>query len=141
MQTKAVSYREAKDLFAHPIAECSDSDFINYEIITVSPKGDWDGFYYGVKYIFSDGQITLIDQDRMKDLYVFSVSDLRDKVEYNGHTFFITKENYLTDFQSEIWYAPKIENDNGVGIVYSAHFDRSVDQAKIMDLILSLEIR
>lgn len=140
MQSKVVSYQEAKDLFAHPIVECFDSNFINYEIIMVSQKGDWDGFYFGVKYIFSDGQITLIDQDRMNS-FVFSVSYLKDKLEYNGHTFFVTKENYLSDSQSEIWYSPKMENDFGVGIVYSAHFDQSVDQAKIMDLILSLEIK
>lgn len=139
-QLKVVSYQEAKDLFEHPIVECFESNFMNYEIVMVSQRGDWNGYYFGVHYIFSDGEISLIDQDRLK-ASVFSVSDLYDKIEYNGHTFFAKKENYLPDFRIEIWYCPKVENHLGVGIAYSAHFDKSVDLARIMDLLLSLEIK
>ena len=140
-QLKAVSYQEAKDLFEHPIVECFESNFMNYEIVMVSQRGDWNGYYFGVHYIFSDGEISLIDQDRLK-ASVFSVSDLYDKIEYNGHTFFATKENYLPDdSQIAIWYCPKMKDDLGVGIAYSANFDKSVDPARIMDLLLSLEIK
>lgn len=100
-QLKEVSYQEAKDLLDHPIVECFESNFMNYEIMMVSQHGDWNGYYFGVKYIFTNGKISLIDQDRLH-ASVCSDSDINDKVEYNGHTFFITKENYRPDSQIEM---------------------------------------
>ena len=140
LQEKVVNYQEAKDIFGHSIVECFESNFVNYTVGIVSPNGDGNGYCESVNYNFTNGQITLIDQDRMNS-FVFSDSGLYDKIEYSGQTFFVTKENYLSDSRSEIWYCPKMESVFGVGIVYSAHFDKSVDQAKIIDLILNLEIK
>ena len=141
-QLKAVSYQEAKDLFGHPIVECFESNLINYEIKMISQRGDWNGYYTGVNYNFTNGFISLIDQDRLQASAVSDSSDVNDKVEYNNHTFFMTKENYLADTSKiEIRYCPKMENGLGVGIAYFAQFDKSVDLTEIMDLILSLEIK
>lgn len=142
-QSKVVNYQDAKNLFGHPIIECLENNFINYEIIMISQHADGDGFYLGVKYIFSDGEITLIDQDRLNASVCGDEEQTQDRIKYNGHTFFVAKENFLSESDSkiQIWYCPKMEKGLGIGIAYSALFDKSVDQTKIMDLILNLEIK
>ena len=141
-QLKAVSYQDAKELFGHLIVECFESNFIDYEIVMLSQRGDWDGYYSGVHYNFTNGSISLMDQDRLQASAVSDSSDINYKVAYYDHTFYMTKKNYLADpSKIEIRYCPKMENGLGVEIAYFAQFDKSVDLTEIMDLILSLEIK
>lgn len=130
-----VDYDTAKAAFSHPIVPCSNSNFISYKLGIVSQNGNTnsnEAFCLEVTYIFNNGTISVMDQDRLTGCrYTPGVR----QYEYLGRTF--SDERYcINDTDITIGYYPNIEN----GLAYVAIFDNSVDIYEIMDLIISIEI-
>ncbi|MBR6622496.1 MAG: hypothetical protein IKK91_01160 [Ruminococcus sp.] len=129
-----VSYEEAKERFGHDVTECTRSDFLGYKIGIVSRNGNINSgktICLDVTYKFTNGIISIIDQDRMdgsRATYGTKQYDYLDRT-FNDETF-------VNDEQITIGYYP--DNDNG--LAYVAVFDRSADIFEIMDMIISLEI-
>lgn len=129
-----VSYGEAKERFGHAVSECTRSDFLGYKIGIVSRNGNINSgktICLDVTYKFTNGIISIIDQDRIdgsRATYGTKQYDYLDRT-FNDETF-------LNDEQITIGYYP--DNDNS--LAYVAVFDRSADIFEIMDMIISLEI-
>jgi len=129
-----VSYEEAKERFGHAVSECTRSDFLGYTIGIVSRNGDISSgktICLDITYKFTNGIISIIDQDRM-DGSRATYSTLQ--YDYRDRTF--QDETFINDEQITIGYYP----DGDSGLAYVAVFDRSADIYEIMDMIISLEI-
>lgn len=95
--TVRVSHEEAERLFGLPVAECSEADFLGYELGVVSSDGDIhaDGvIYLSVIYLFTDGEITLTGMDRVVGEQIFDNQWYRSE-EYGGFTFWIDRNNII----------------------------------------------
>ena len=87
--TIPATYEKAKRLFGYPIIECSNSDFLGYEIGAVTPNGnihDSNIRYLSVIYLFRNGKIELTDQNRLGAGAYISY-DFYPSEEYKGYTF------------------------------------------------------
>ncbi len=123
--TVRVSHEEAERLFGLPVAECSEADFLGYELGVVSSDGDIhaDGvIYLSVIYLFTDGEIALTDMDRVGGEKIFDNQWYRSE-EYGGFTFWIERDNI-------IWLQLQ-------DCTMSAVFDHK-QSSEIYDLMLSL---
>ena len=131
----SVGYSEAQETFGHPIAPCYDGSFIGYEVGVVSRNGDIhaEGAYcLSVTYEFTDGSVSVTDQDRMSGDVV---SYAGEQYEYGGRTFCVMEEGYA-DGLLYVGYYPTGQS----GVAYQAVFDEGSDLYAIMDLIIALEI-
>ncbi len=129
-----VSYEEAKERFGHDVTECTRSDFLGYKVGIVSRNGDISSgktICLDVTYKFTNGIISIIDQDKMSGSRATYGSLQYD---YRDRTF--QDETFINDEQITIGYYP----DGDSGLAYVAVFDRSADIFEIMDMIISLEI-
>lgn len=133
-QGQKVNYNEARKTFDHSIVECTDSNFTGYTIGTVSNTGNHDGsekVIIDIIYGFTNGTVTICDQDRMHGAYLYAESS--KKIEYKGHTFMVeTTDNEHIRYG----YYPTQQS----GLAYIAEFDKDTDTYEILDLILSLKI-
>ena len=127
-----VDYNGAKEKFAHPIVPCTDGAFTGYKAGIVSRSGNINergAFCISVIYEFTNGTISLTDQDRLNA----GTGAEGEACEYRGRVFYVAPDYYG---RLHIWYLPTQEQ----GIAYQAHFEQSADRYAVMDLILALEI-
>ena len=128
-----VSYAEAKEAFAHPIAACETDQFTGYQIGLICPNGDSsasDTVCLSVTYLFTNGSVCLTDQDRLSG----SVTPEGEPYPYRGNLFYVQAPDTYDD-HLRIGCFPTQES----GIAYQAVFDRAADPNEIMDLLLSLK--
>lgn len=133
-QGQKVNYNEARKAFDHSIVECTNRNFTGYTIGTVSNIGNYDcseKVIIDIIYSFTNGTITICDQDRMHGAYLYAESS--KKIEYKGHTFMVeTTDNEHVRYG----YYPTQQS----GLAYIAEFDKDTDTYEILDLILSLKV-
>ena len=131
-----VGYAEAKERFGHPIVPCAYDSFSGYRVGIVSRYGNVNeegAFCYSLQYIFTNGTVSLADQDRMTGS---SASTLGEEYQYRNRTFYVSMPGgYISD-SIYIGYYPSWDR----GIAYVAVFAPDADIYEIMDLIISLEI-
>lgn len=129
-----VSYKEAKEIFGHPIVSCASGSFIGYQVGVVSRNGnihESGAFCLSVTYRFSNGSINLQDQDRSAGSVAHNTGE---RYEYGGRTFYVS-EGYADD-GLYVGYFPTGDD----GIAYQAFFDEDTDVYEIMDLMISVEL-
>ncbi len=130
----AVSYEEAKERFAHPIVPCVRDDYIGCRVGIVSQNGNVSSdavCCLSVIYAFTDGTLTLTDQDRMAG----SSSPWNAAAyAYSGRTFYVRADESYDRIYVE--YYPTAES----GIFYFADFAGGTDIYALMDLIIELEV-
>lgn len=131
----SVSYDEAKERFSQDLVECTDSRFIGYKAGMVSQNGNISSdkaFCLQITYEFTNGIISIIDQDRMNGSRAAYGPKQYDHLD---RTFI--DETFPNDEKTTIGYYP----DGEYGSAYVAVFDRSADINEIMDMIISIEIK
>lgn len=136
-QGQKVDYNTARNLFGHAIKECTAHNFIGYTVGAVSNTGNHDGsekvVCIDINYNFTNGTITICDQDRMSGAYLYAESS--EKIEYKGHIF-MAEHDLVDKNHVRYGYYPTQQN----GLAYIAVFDKGTDQQEIFDLILSLVV-
>ena len=126
-RTLSTTYEEAKRLFGYPIVECTEEDFLGYELAIISPNGDiHDGNarYLSVIYLFESGEITITDQNILCTGAMLAY-DQYPSEKYNGFTFRI-------DYASNRIYLPLQD-----GLILVAHFNDK-QLIETYDLMLSI---
>lgn len=137
-QAKKVSFSEAQKSFGHSLVECKANDFAGYSIGSVSKTGNASGteddLCIDIIYHFTNGKITICDQNRLPaggNLYTESP----EKVEYKNAIFMIETQVSNSD-QIQVSYYPTKQD----GLAYIATFDKEIDKFEIFDLILSMAV-
>ena len=135
--SRTVDYGTAKEAFAHPIVPGAGSDFVCYSVGIVSQTGDpeeSDAFCLSVTYTFTNGRVTLTDQDRLR---ASSASDDGERYVYRDRTFYVRQYNGGGVYENrvQIGYYPTWDR----GIAYQADFAEGTDIYEIMEKIVSVE--
>lgn len=132
-QGQKVTYEQAKTVFNHPVKECTASTFCDYILGMVSTNGSNTIMCIDLEYRFSNGKITITDQDRMGGGYLYAESE--QQIHYKDRIFMV-ETNLADEGNVRISFYPTNES----GLAYTAIFSGQIDQYEILDLIISLEI-
>lgn len=131
----SVDYETARERFGHPILPCEEAGFTGFRAGIVSRDGNTEGdgaFCLSVTYVFTNGEVTLTDQDRLSG----SLSpEGNETLTYRGRTFYIRRPD-VSDGRLRVERFPTPDS----GLAYQAFFEPDTDVYAVMDLILSLTI-